>query len=139
MDYNNDYLSATDENEINNSGKGNIFDESYLVPAKIKGWNQGAFLGLLARSIVNRVWIGLVVFLIGLFIPFIGTFISLIFAIYLKIKGNELAWRSREWDSIQLFKRTQKIVTIISLVLWALLIIRTFLLFAMIGAISQYQ
>lgn len=39
MDYNNDYLSATDENEINNSGKGNIFDESYLVPAKIKGWN----------------------------------------------------------------------------------------------------
>jgi len=121
MNYNNDYLSATEENEINNSGKGNIFDESYLVPAKIKGWNWGAFLGLYLWCIVNRVWIGLLLFLLGI-IPIIGTIIVFIFSIYFGIKGNELAWRSRRWKSIQSFKRTQRILTIVTILLWVLFI-----------------
>lgn len=121
MDYNNDYLSATDENEINNSGKGNIFDESYLVPAKIKGWNWGAFLSIYLWCIVNRVWKGLLLFLIA-FIPVIGTIIVFVFSIYFGMKGNEIAWRSRRWKSIQSFKRTQRILTIVSILIWILFI-----------------
>jgi hypothetical protein len=38
-------------------------------------------------------------------IPIIG----LAVAIVLGIKGNEWAWRSKKWDSIEHFRRTQRI------------------------------
>jgi tripartite-type tricarboxylate transporter receptor subunit TctC len=39
------------------------------------------------------------------FIPII----SIIIAVILLVKGNKWAWQSRRWDSIEHFKRTQKI------------------------------
>ena len=123
MENNADCLPITSEqNEINNSGKGDIFDEKYTVPGKIIGWNWGAFLGVVIWSIVNRVWFGLLI-LVFASTPVVGSFLSLTFAIYFGFKGNEFAWKSRRWSSIQSFKRTQRILTIVILSFWVLSII----------------
>lgn len=67
----------------------------------ITGWSWGAFLLSWIWGIGNRVWIALLVL-----IPIAP--INLIFAIYLGLKGNELAWRARQWESPDKFIETQK-------------------------------
>ncbi len=59
-------------------------------------------------------------------------------AIYLGVKGRELAWRNKRWDSLEHFNRVQRRWSIWSLVMF---------LFAMLGivaaivipAYSEYQ
>jgi hypothetical protein len=88
-----------------------------LIPAEIKGWNWGAFLLGGFWSIGNRVWIGLLSF-----IPYIGFWVK----IYLGIKGNELAWKNKRWNSIEQFKSAQRkwaIAGLVVLVLFLLLLI----------------
>ncbi|MGK7896810.1 MAG: DUF4339 domain-containing protein [Xenococcus sp. (in: cyanobacteria)] len=79
----------------NNSGQG----KAATVPSEIKGWNWGAFGLSLFWSISNRVWIGLLSI-----IPYVG----LVVAIVLGVKGNEWAWQSRKWDSVEQFQAYQK-------------------------------
>jgi serine/threonine protein kinase len=83
---------------INNSGCGinNLTEE---VPEEIKGWNWGAFLIPWLWVFTNKVWGGLFVF-----IPHIGW----VMTIALGAKGNEWAWRSRRWRSIEHFKEHQR-------------------------------
>ena len=83
----------------NNSGQGKLFDPSIPVPDEIKGWNWGAFFLPHIWSISNQVWIGLIAFL-----PLIGTLMGFALA----AKGNEWAWKSRRWSSIEQFKNHQK-------------------------------
>ncbi|MEH2453953.1 serine/threonine protein kinase [Nostoc sp.] len=101
---------------INNSGCGiNNHDET--VPEEILGWNWGAFLMPWLWMWPNQVWYGLFCF-----IPQISGFM----AIALGAKGNEWAWKSRRWDSIEQFKAHQRgwaiagilIGAPISIVLW---------------------
>lgn len=82
---------------VNNSGQGNIFDESVPVPREIKGWNWGAFLLSPFWPFTNKVWIGLLSWVIGWPV-----------AIVLGLKGNEWAWKSRRWESIEQFKAHQR-------------------------------
>lgn len=84
---------------INNSGQGGLFDLSIPVPEEIQGWNWGAFLLTPFWLVSNRVWIG-----IFAFVPIIGVWM----AIALGIKGNEWAWKSRKWESIESFQTYQK-------------------------------
>ena len=84
---------------INNSGQGGLFDMSVPVPEEIQGWNWGAFLLTPFWLVSNRVWIG-----IFAFVPIIGVWM----AIALGIKGNEWAWKSRKWESIESFQAYQK-------------------------------
>lgn len=84
---------------INNSGQGGLFDISVPVPEEIKGWNWGAFLLTPFWLISNRVWIG-----IFAFVPIVGVWV----AIALGIKGNEWAWKSRRWESLDSFQTHQK-------------------------------
>jgi Tfp pilus assembly major pilin PilA len=69
------------------------------IPDGVSGWSWGAFLLNWIWAIGNRVWIGLIVL-----IPFIGFFA----AIWLGIKGRELAWKSRQWESVEHFQRVQR-------------------------------
>ena len=70
-----------------------------VVPEEVKGLNWGAFLLSIVWSIGNRVWIGL----LGLFLPILP-----FVAVYLLVKGNELAWTGpREWESVEQFKSVQ--------------------------------
>ncbi|HAJ59916.1 MAG TPA: serine/threonine protein kinase, partial [Cyanobacteria bacterium UBA8543] len=91
---------------VNNSGQGNIFDDSVPVPDEIRGWNWGAFLMPWLWPFTNCVWIGLLSFM-----PQVGWLI----AIALGAKGNEWAWKSRKWRSIEQFKAHQRGWTIAAL------------------------
>lgn len=83
---------------VNNSGHGNLFDLS-PVPEEIKGWNWGAFLMPYFWPFSNHVWIGLLCF-----VPHVG----LLMMIALGSRGNEWAWKSRRWRSIEHFKAHQR-------------------------------
>jgi serine/threonine protein kinase len=83
---------------INNSGCG-INNTKEQVPDEILGWNWGAFLMPWFWLWTNQVWIGL----ICLF-PSVGW----IMTILLGAKGNEWAWRSKRWRSVQHFKDHQR-------------------------------
>ena len=67
------------------------------------GWNWGAFL-------LNWIWawnnIGAVWGIAGLFSGVIP-FGSMIFSVFMGIKGNDLAWENRHFNSIQEFKDVQ--------------------------------
>lgn len=84
---------------VNNSGQGSLFDSSVLLPEEIKGWNWGAFLLSPFWVLSNRVWIGLLAW-----VPLVGFWI----AIALGVKGNEWAWKSRRWESIDQFNIHQR-------------------------------
>ncbi|WP_414544632.1 serine/threonine protein kinase [Nostoc sp. CCY0012] len=83
---------------VNNSGCG-INNLTQTVPEEIQGWNWGAFLLPWLWLWTNNVWYGLFCF-----VPQIGW----IMAIALGTKGNEWAWRSRKWRSIEQFKAHQR-------------------------------
>lgn len=69
------------------------------IPAGVKGWSWGAFLLNWIWAIGNRTWIGLLAL-----VPYLG----LIVAIWLGIKGREMAWKNKEWNSVEHFDRVQK-------------------------------
>ena len=81
--------------DLNNSGGGS----SVVPPPGVKGWSWGAFMLNWIWAIPNKTWIGLLCM-----IPYIGV----IFAIYLGIKGRELAWKNKRWDSVEHFNRVQR-------------------------------
>jgi hypothetical protein len=94
----------------NTSGQGS----NALVPQEIQGWNWGAFLFSWIWGIGNNVWLALLAL-----IPYVG----FVMAIVLGIKGNEWAWKSKRWDSIEHFKKTQGTWSKVALIIWASLAI----------------
>lgn len=84
------------------------------VPHEILGWNWGAFMipGLWCLS--NQVWIGLIAWT-GTFSGGIGWLVT---AGLLGTKGNEWAWKSRKWRSIEAFKAHQRTWAIAGSVVW---------------------
>ncbi|AUT03910.1 serine/threonine protein kinase [Nostoc sp. CENA543] len=112
------YSANSTSDPANNSGCGRIFDESIPVPQEIKGWNWGAFLLGVFWSIGNKVWIGLLCF-----VPYVG----FIMAIVLGIKGNEWAWKSKRWASIEAFKANQRTWAIVGISLTVVSVIIVFL------------
>jgi len=69
------------------------------VPDEIKGWNFGAFFLNWIWGIGNQTYIAFLAF-----VPVVGFFITF----FLGVKGNELAWRNKKWESIEEFKRVQR-------------------------------
>ncbi|MEH1801131.1 MAG: serine/threonine-protein kinase [Nostoc sp.] len=83
---------------INNSGCG-INNQNETVPEEILGWNWGAFLMPWLWMWPNQVWYGLFCFVPNAW---------WLMAIALGAKGNEWAWKSRRWRSIEQFKAHQR-------------------------------
>jgi serine/threonine protein kinase len=83
---------------INNSGCG-ISNQNETVPEEILGWNWGAFLMPWLWMWPNQVWFGLLCF-----IPYGLVIVAIAFG----AKGNEWAWKSRKWRSIEQFKAHQR-------------------------------
>ena len=79
----------------NNSGGG----RAITPPPGVAGWSWGAFLLNWIWSAPNKVWIGLFALL-----PYVG----FLMAVYLGVKGRELAWRNKRWDGLDHFNRVQK-------------------------------
>jgi serine/threonine protein kinase len=84
------------------------YQSSKEVPQQVKGWNWGAAIlpGLWCFS--NNIWLGLfawVGFLINLNL---GLFMWVTIGLIFGMVGNELAWKSRDWLSIEDFKKHQR-------------------------------
>jgi hypothetical protein len=69
------------------------------VPTGLGDFNWGAFLLTWIWGIGNNVYWSFLVF-----VPYLG---ALVMPWVLAFKGNELAWRSKRWDSVEHFKRVQ--------------------------------
>lgn len=69
------------------------------IPDGVKGWSWGAFFLNGIWAIGNRTWIGLLAF-----VPYLGWLV----AIWLGFKGREMAWKNKQWDSLEHFNRVQR-------------------------------
>jgi hypothetical protein len=77
------------------------------VPPGLGDWNWGGFLLTWMWGMGNNVWWSFLVF-----VPYLG---AMVMPWVLAFKGNEWAWQSRHWESIEHFKRVQR-----SWMLWGL-------------------
>jgi hypothetical protein len=80
----------------NTSGQG----VAAVVPPEIDRWNWGAFLLNWIWGIGNNTFIALLMFvpLVNLVMPFV-----------LGVKGSAWAWRNKRWESVDHFRRVQRI------------------------------
>jgi hypothetical protein len=69
------------------------------IPDGVKGWSWGAFLLNWVWAIGNRSWIGLLTL-----VPYVGW----IMVFWLGFKGREMAWKNKQWDSLEHFNRVQR-------------------------------
>jgi hypothetical protein len=88
--------------------------EKAAIPAEIDRWNWGAFLLNWVWGVGNNTFIALLTLVPGL---------GLIMAFVLGVKGSGWAWRNGRWDSIEHFKRVQRLWAIWGVVIWLGLIV----------------
>ena len=104
------------QQQDNNSGM-----KESTFPDGVKGWSWGGFLLNWIWAIGNKSYIGLLALL-----PYVGFIVS----IYLGVKGRELAWKNKRWQSVEHFNRVQKRWSIAGLVIVAISL-GLFLIFAL--------
>lgn len=92
-------------------------EELAPLPKELKHFNWGAFLIPLIWGIANKTYITLLP-LLFLFIPIFGTLINFGLSIWFGIKGNEWAWRNKEWGSAEVFNKVQKKWVLISFLIF---------------------
>ncbi|MBD3882258.1 protein kinase [Phormidium tenue FACHB-886] len=100
------------------SGGGNSSPNQlgYPLPPELDRWNWGAALLPGLWSINNRVWIGLIAWS-----SILTCGISwIVIAVLLGAKGNQWAWRSRSWRSVEAFKANQRAWTTAGSVVWGI-------------------
>ncbi len=88
----------------NTSGQG----KASVIPSEIRGWSWGAFLLNWIWGIGNQTYIALL-----MFVPLVN--VVMIFV--LGAKGREWAWRNKHWESVEKFKKVQKIWAVVGLCL----------------------
>jgi hypothetical protein len=79
------------------------------IPPEIDRWNWGAFLLNWIWGIGNNTFIALLTLipLVGFVMPFV-----------LGAKGSRWAWRNGRWDSVEHFKRVQRLWAIWGAIIW---------------------
>ena len=83
------------------------------IPPELDRWNWGAFLLNWIWGVGNNTYIALL-----MFVPFVG----LVMPFVLGAKGSRWAWRNGRWDSVEHFKRVQRLWAI-----WGVVILICFL------------
>jgi hypothetical protein len=91
----------------NTSGQG----KDAAVPAEIDCWNWGAFLMSWIWGIGNSTWIALLAL-----VPCAGPIMPFV----LGVKGSAWAWQNKRWESVEEFRRVQRIWAIVGVALIAL-------------------
>jgi hypothetical protein len=90
---------------------------SYECPYDLRQWNWGAFAIPVIWSAAMNQWLWFVL----CFVPYVNW----VAPFYLAIKGNELAWKSRQWMSVEHFRSTQEVWNkwgIVLFVIWIILL-----------------
>lgn len=84
--------------------------DELALSTELKGWNWGAFGLTWIWGIVHRTPIAFLVFL-----PVLGWFGM---PVLLGLKGNQWAWKNREWRDLAAFRRSQRTWAKAALVAW---------------------
>ncbi|MEI6503469.1 MAG: zinc ribbon domain-containing protein [Armatimonadota bacterium] len=79
----------------NNSGTGGS------IPEELKGFSWGAFFWTWIWGIAHSVWLSLLVVVLA------PTGLGIVLNIVMGLKGNELAWQHRRFESLDEFRATQ--------------------------------
>jgi Cytochrome oxidase complex assembly protein 1 len=79
------------------------------IPPEIDRWNWGAFLLNWIWGVGNNTFIALLTL-----IPIVG----LVMLFVLGAKGSRWAWRNGRWDSVEHFKRVQRLWAIWGVIIW---------------------
>lgn len=110
----------------NTSGQG----VNAQVPAELNGFNWGAFLLNWIWGLGNSTYITLTIFasVLVAWIPFVGALVPLGLCIWYGMKGNEWAWKNKQWQSVEHFNSVQKKWAIAGLILFILGVISTILM-----------
>ncbi|MGD0504673.1 MAG: hypothetical protein ABSD02_18180 [Steroidobacteraceae bacterium] len=102
----------------NNSGGG----QGIVPPAGVSGWSWGAFFLSWIWAVFNKTWLGLLAL-----IPYIGFLV----AVYLGVKGRELAWRNKRWESLEQFNHVQRRWSV-----WGVIIVIGAVILGIVAAIA---
>ena len=89
-------------------------DITASVPSEIDEWNWGAFFLNGIWGIGNKTYVALLAF-----IPVV----NIVMMFVLGFKGNAMAWKNKEWESIEHFKTVQRNWNIAGLIALALYIV----------------
>lgn len=102
------------------------------------GWNWGGFLLSWIWALGHEQITSGVIILVASMIPGLGTIVRWGFKIYFGLKGNELAWRNRRFDTISQFQDTQRAWTYWGAAIFGISIFIIFLYFilAIAGMLS---
>ena len=120
-------MSYENNTPTNTSGQG----KNAVVPETVKNrFNWGAFLLSWIWGIGNNSYIAFLTFVLY-FIPVIGCFLSFLFCIVLGIKGNELAWQNKKFESIEAFHTNQKKWAKAGLIVYAIIFVNVLLIAAL--------
>jgi hypothetical protein len=86
-----------------------VLIEPKPIPPEIDRWNWGAFLLNWIWGVGNNTFIALLTLipLVGLVMPFV-----------LGAKGSRWAWRNGRWNSVEHFKRVQRLWAIWGAIIW---------------------
>ncbi len=105
------YLSRRNIKILFLEGTGVDINDNVALNFKLEldKWSWGAFFLTWIWGLGNRVYIALLVFVPGVNIIMLGV---------LGMNGNAWAWRARQWDNIEQFKRSQRKWAIAGLILW---------------------
>lgn len=90
--------------ENNTSGQGS----NAAVPYEVDRWNWGAFLLNWIWGVGNNTFIALL-----MFVPFV----NIVMPFVLGARGSAWAWRNKRWESIEQFRRVQRLWGIWGLVI----------------------
>lgn len=90
------------EDSQSNSAPASVTKE---LPPELKRFNWGAFLFSWVWGIFNKTYITFLYFLV--FIPIVNL-LTLPLFIWFGFKGNEWAWKNKEWKSIEEFNDVQR-------------------------------
>ncbi len=107
----------------NNSGQGKLA----ALPPQLYGWNWGAFFLSWIWGIGNSTMIAFLTW-----IPLV----NFVMIFILGAKGNEWAWQNKRWQSVEHFKKVQKLWAVWGFILFVLGLL--FMLLVIIAVMESY-
>ena len=120
---------ANENTPTNTSGQG----QNAVVPDEVKNkFNWGAFLLSWIWGIGNKTYLTFI-YLLVLFIPFVGQIAALGLCIWFGIKGNEWAWQNKNFQSVKAFHEYQKKWVLGAILGYILMFVTSILFVVMLG------
>ena len=115
---NKEELCSNHAQEVKGEGLSYIPSHAELEQ-NLNKWNWGAFFCGWLWAVCHKLYWPLIIIVVG-FIPYLGQIIQIVFAVWLGINGNSIAWKSRRYKSFGEMRHKQKIWGWVGLVVFSI-------------------